>query len=818
MKLVLLIAATTLLGLLSLRATQCHAQGTTLSETARQGPAWDLSHGRLKVAENGRFLVHEDGTPFLYLSDTNWELFHRAGREAAERLLDHRRSQGFTVVFGPVTGALDCMHFHDPLGIPNRYGDLPFVDKDVTRPAVTEGASFDDAEQYDYWDHVDHIIDIAEAKGLHVGIIPAWHGHYKEGYITAKNARQYGRFLGKRFGNRQNIFWVLGGDTNVPSDERARAHHELAAGIRGTEAVPHVMSFHPRGGNSSSKWFHDSDWIDFNMIQSGHGARDLPNFQKIQSDYARRPIRPVLDGENRYEDHAVNWNTVNGWFNDYDNRQAAYWSLFAGSFGHTYGTRGVWQMWEPGREKYTWLNHYWYDAMNLPGGWDMLHVRELILSRPFASRVPDQSLVADEFTGKHHLQACRGAGYAFVYCATGKTFEVDLRPRTISGEVLIGWWFDPRTGETNKIGEFENGKLLSFDPPGGVKRGNDWILVLDDKAKNWKPPGTVDLISTSATSKSAVLDHSPLALPTGTVDMVLDSDVFNEVDDQFALSFAVRSTKRISLKAVYAAPFKNHRSTSAKDGMEKSYHEAKRVLGILGVPAEGRVFRGSDRFLPNRDTAVDSEAARHLIRLAHQPREGRLYVVGLGVASNIASAILLDPSIKERIVVVWIGGHPHSWPHARDFNLNQDIAAAQILFDSEVPLVHIPAGDVAAKLGISLPELETGMKGRSTISDDLYASVEKYYGEINASKKAPRSGEGAWRKVIWDIATVAWLVGSEGAVQTKVVPSPMLTDAGEWQEKTETDRHNIRVAAGLDRNQIFDMLFETLADEKRLTK
>ena len=307
-------------------------------------------------------------------------------------------------------------------------------------------------------------------------------------------------------------------------------------------------------------------------------------------------------------------------------------------------------------------------------------------------------------------------------------------------------------------------------------------------------------------------DKSPLSLPTGPVEIVLDSDVFNEVDDQFALSFAVRSTKRISLKAVYAAPFKNHRSTSAKDGMEKSYHEAKRVLGILGVPAEGKVFRGSDRFLPNRDTPVDSEAARHLIRLAHEPREGRLYVVGLGAASNIASAILLDPSIKDRIVVVWIGGHPYSWPHARDFNLNQDIAAAQVLFDSKVPLVHIPAGDVAAKLGITLPELESGMKGRSAISDDLYTSVEQYYREINASKKAPRSGEGAWRKVIWDIATVAWLVGSDSAVQTKVVPSPILTNTGEWQETT--GGHHIRVATGLDRNQIFDMLFETLADKK----
>jgi inosine-uridine nucleoside N-ribohydrolase len=296
--------------------------------------------------------------------------------------------------------------------------------------------------------------------------------------------------------------------------------------------------------------------------------------------------------------------------------------------------------------------------------------------------------------------------------------------------------------------------------------------------------------------------------PTGRIKMVLDSDMYNEVDDQFALALAVRSPGRIELEAVYAAPFLNSRSRSAGDGMEKSYHETLRVMKLLGEESEGRVFRGSRRFLPDRNTPVDSPAARHLIRLAHQEHEEPMYVVGLGAATNLASALLLDPTIAERVIVVWIGGHPHSWPHARDFNLKQDIAAAQVLFDSGVPLVHVPAGDVAASLKITLPELEKGLKGRSAIADALYRNVADYYTETGANKRQPRSGPNAWRKVIWDIATVAWLLEPERMVISQVAPSPILTDEGTW--KPSGERHPVRVAVKLDRDRVFEVLFNRL--------
>jgi len=461
------------------------AGGGSAQEAPRSGPSWDFSHGDLKVSENKRFLVHADGAPFFYLSDTNWQFFHRARREDAERLLEKRRQQGFTVICGPVTGILDTFHFKKPLRVPNVYGDLPFVDADVTRPATTPGSDPNDPAQYDYWDHIDYLVSLAESKGLYAGLIPAWHDHYLADLINTSNARAYGRFLGKRYASRPNIIWVLGGDHNATG--REEVFREMAAGLKESDGGRHLITFHPRGGRSSSQWFHNEPWLDFHMIQSGHGALDIANYDMVAKDYGLAPPKPTMDAENRYEDHAVAHNPEKGWFNDYDNRQAAYWGLFAGGHGHTYGNRGVWQMYEPGRDPSGPLRYYWHDAMDLPGAWDMTHVRNLMLSRPLLSRVPDQSLVEESLSGADHIRATRGEGYAFVYAATGRSFVVNLGK--ISGTTLVTSWFDPRTGAFTRIGEFPNTGKQQFDPPGEPGRGNDWVLVLDDKASGYSAPG-----------------------------------------------------------------------------------------------------------------------------------------------------------------------------------------------------------------------------------------------------------------------------------------------------------------------------------------
>jgi len=259
----------------------------------------------------------------------------------------------------------------------------------------------------------------------------------------------------------------------------------MAEGLKKGDGGRHLITFHPIGGYSSSYHFPDADWIDFHMIQSGHGARNLDNYNKIREDYERLPVKPVLDGEPRYEDHPIGFKPENGYFDDADVRQAAYWAVFAGAFGHTYGHHSVWQM-------CTQPNDYfvmdWKTAIMRPGASQMKYLKVLIESRPFLERVPDQSMVAVNYPGANHIQATRGNNYGFLYSPNGLTISVNMG--RISGEKVKAYWYNPRTGDSQFIGEFENKGTFDFTCPTSG-RGEDWILVLDDAFSNFQEPGKV---------------------------------------------------------------------------------------------------------------------------------------------------------------------------------------------------------------------------------------------------------------------------------------------------------------------------------------
>ncbi len=288
-----------------------------------------------------------------------------------------------------------------------------------------------------------------------------------------------------------------------------------------------------------------------------------------------------------------------------------------------------------------------------------------------------------------------------------------------------------------------------------------------------------------------------LTPPTGKIKMVLDTDAFNEVDDQFALVYAMLSPEKIDVKAIYAAPFHNNRSENAGDGMEKSYEEILRLLQFMNKPSGGFAFRGSDRYLENVETPIKSPAVDDLIKKAMaSSTDNPLYVVPIGCITNIASAILIEPKIIERIVVVWLGGNSLHWPHQREFNLRQDVLAAQVVFNSGVPFVTLPCQNVVSHLHTTIPELKFYLEGKNELSDYLYHIVVDYSG-----------GKKAWSKVIWDVSAIAWLV-NPAWVATDLVHSPILTD-----EKTfsvDHSRHFIRMATSLNRDAIFKDLFEKL--------
>jgi len=291
---------------------------------------------------------------------------------------------------------------------------------------------------------------------------------------------------------------------------------------------------------------------------------------------------------------------------------------------------------------------------------------------------------------------------------------------------------------------------------------------------------------------------SLLEPPDGPVHMVLDTDTFNEIDDQFAVVYALLS-ENLTVEALYAAPFYNSRSSGPADGMEKSYQEILRLLVRLGRQPDDLVYRGSTQYLPSEQEPVDSPAARDLIAKASSPREGPLYVLAIGAITNVASAILMNPEIIEHIVVVWLGGHPYYWPDTREFNLRQDVPAARVVFNSGVPLVQIPCKNVAEHLRTTLPEMEAYVKGRGHIGDYLFETYKTYFPDHYARSK-----------VIWDISTVAYLNNPEW-VPTKIHPSPVLRDDVTWGP-VEQGRHPIRVATDTHRDRVFGDLFRKLAD------
>jgi inosine-uridine nucleoside N-ribohydrolase len=283
--------------------------------------------------------------------------------------------------------------------------------------------------------------------------------------------------------------------------------------------------------------------------------------------------------------------------------------------------------------------------------------------------------------------------------------------------------------------------------------------------------------------------------PTGKVSMILDTDTYNEIDDQFAVIYAMLS-EETEVEAIYAAPFHNRRSSGPGDGMEKSYEEILRVLDRLGCQHENFVFRGSESYLPGPGQPVKSDATAHLIESAMADRDAPLYVAAIGAITNVASAILLEPRIIERIVLVWLGGQPYYWHSAREFNLQQDIPASQVIFDCGVPLVHIPCKNVAEHLRTTVPEMERYVKGRGAIGDYLYEIFTGYHAD-----------HFAWSKVIWDISTIAWLLDSRW-VPSHISPSPILTSQGTWS--FDPFRHFTRVAVGANRDAIFGDLFRKL--------
>ena len=294
-----------------------------------------------------------------------------------------------------------------------------------------------------------------------------------------------------------------------------------------------------------------------------------------------------------------------------------------------------------------------------------------------------------------------------------------------------------------------------------------------------------------------------LERPKGRVDVVLDTDTFNEIDDQFALAYLIKKSKQLNLKAVYAAPFLNEKSSSPGDGMEKSYKEILKILSLMKRnDLKTITFKGSDRYLPSETEPVISPAAEHLVELASgYSEENQLYVVTIGAITNVASALLIKPEIKDKIVVVCLGGHAHDWPDTKEFNLYQDVAAARVVFGCGVPVVQLPCMGVVSAFRTGGPELEHWLRGKNELCE--------YLVDYTTSQALKDGGLQTWTRVIWDVTAVAWLLDGK-FMHDRIEKCPIIEYDGYYA--FGKIKHPIRYVYHIDRDALFYDLFTTLAE------
>lgn len=390
-----------------------------------------FSHGRLQVSASNRFLQYSDGTPFLYMGDTAWELFHRLTFQEACRYLRDRAAKNFNVIQAVVITELDTV------GRPAACGYPSLIDMDINKPNPG------------YFAHIDSVISYAASLGLYMAVLPIWGDKVDKQWgigpklLNVARARRYGHFLGKRWRSHPNIIWIIGGDRSGGGSNKA-VWNALAEAIKENDHN-HLMTFHPQGEHSSSMWFHDESWLDFNMFQSGHCQSSYDIYRRLLfNDLSLSPRKPVMDGEPRYEDIPVCFKGGKR-FSAIDIRRALYQSVLSGACGFTYGNNNVWQMYAPGRKPECSATTYWYNALSMEGACQLKYFIELWhrykiyqgikldkIVRPFDGYCDDEAV------------ACKTKKALLCYFPGGMEWEIDI-PDSMRTP-LSATWINPRTG------------------------------------------------------------------------------------------------------------------------------------------------------------------------------------------------------------------------------------------------------------------------------------------------------------------------------------------------------------------------------------
>ena len=420
----------------------------------------------LGISSNGRYLQTSDGQPFFWQGNTTWLMPQKLTREDVDIILESSHLQGYNVVQVQVVDALPAR---------NVYGYLSGNEK--------------------YWEHMDYIVEAAEEKGIYVAMVCMWGNIVTNGDVDIDLAASYGEFLARRYKDKDNIVWVIGGD--VQGDVQAEVWSALAESIKGVDDR-HLMTFHPFGSSSSLGWWHEAEWLDFNMFQSGHRRYDQQfgdagdaraekaedNWRFVDAAWDAEKAKPILDGEPSYEDipQGLNDSGEPRW-QACDARRYAYWSVFAGACGHTYGHNSIMQFHDGKSDGMYGAGISWKEALEAPGFTQMKYLKQLMLMFPYFERIPDQSVIFGNGTRYDRVAATRGEDYMLLYTYTNAPMEINLSK--ISGPVKKAYWYDVQTGEISFAKSLNGGVAkIQYDGPEGP--GNDHVLIIiDAKSKNY---------------------------------------------------------------------------------------------------------------------------------------------------------------------------------------------------------------------------------------------------------------------------------------------------------------------------------------------
>lgn len=420
---------------------------------------------QLEISPQGRFLVDEKGKPFFWLGDTGWGLFQIPDRDEVKYYLKTRSKQGFSVIHAAV--------FHkNPFikpGMENAYGDKAFENEDILQPIETSGDDPGDEAAYDYWDHVEFVIKEADRNNLQILFLPIFTVKEGDGYslIHADNARKYGQFLGDRFKGHSNIIWCMGGDVLADNDQKKNVWNELAEGVReGLDAKSQgeiLMTYHVRGGHTSSDYFPESNWLDFHMLQTWDSYHRI--YDAVSTEYQRSPIKPVLHGEGAYEDgpeyptkpitpHVI--------------RKQFYWAYFAGGM-HTYGNSNVWNF---GSNK-DYVSSPWMEAVRSNGATQLTIARSIMESLNWSTLVPDNTVFLEngsEVRNQNVAMVSPGFEQIAIYTAEPSKIKVNQSLRG-EGKYKKAMWINPENGQKRIL----KGLTGEYETPSGW---SDGILVI----------------------------------------------------------------------------------------------------------------------------------------------------------------------------------------------------------------------------------------------------------------------------------------------------------------------------------------------------